>query len=171
MLIWFLIDQYIIMTLKSIFQIWFDQFINSNGRELLRQVDIVAFVDINNLHDIPVRTTSVDILNEFAFPMILFISLMSAFWKELSKIRFFSSILTVLFLLFFKIIIMVYDNYTNPDYILVDLDFPMKQAVYYINSLINEIGTSLNIVLVLVLFLVVNKESLFEVLNSKSQSD
>lgn len=153
------------------YRLWFDFFINSIGQELLRQVDInsvdgslkflTAFVNLNDLNNIPVRTTEIEIFNEIILPINLFISL-SIYFIHKRNIKVFLIFLVVLiFSLWLKNIAIIYDNFNNPEYILKDLIFPIKQLVYYFNSLLTNVGTTFGIMLSLIFAII------FLVLNSK----
>lgn len=159
------------------YRLWFDFFINSIGQELLRQVDInsvngslnflTAFVNLNDLNNIPVRTTEIEIFNEIILPINLFISLSIYFINKRNIKVFLIYLVVLIFTLWMKNIAVIYDNFNNPEYILKDLIFPIKQFVYYFNSLLTNVGTTFGIMLSLIfaiIFLVLNskiKEKLF----------
>lgn len=150
---------------------WFDFFINSIGQELLRQVDInsvdgslkflTAFVSLNDLNNIPVRTTEIEIFNEILLPINLFISLSIYFINKRNIKVFLIYLVVLIFSLWMKNIAVIYDNFNNPEYILKDLIFPIKQFVYYFNSLLTNVGTTFGIMLSLIFAII------FLVLNSK----
>ncbi len=161
------------------YQVWFDFFINSNGQELLRQVDIIsknsgeitfltAFIDLSNINQSPVKNTDIVIFNEIILPIIFYLSFIILFIKR--HLKYISiSFFTLLFILWFKVIITIYDNYSHPDFILKELIFPFSQIVYYTNSLLSYVGTSFSLmlsVIFIVMFLIL-KTDLLNKLNVK----
>jgi len=153
------------------FKIWFDFFINSNGEELLRQVDIVskrsgeisfltAFIDLYNFEQSPVKIIDIVVFNEFVLPIIFYISFVIIFIKK--NIKFFIlSLFSLVFLLWIKIVISIYDNYSHPDFILKELSFPFSQIVYYTNAILSYVGTSFSLmlsVIFVVMFLILKTD-------------
>ena len=104
----------------------------------------IAFVNIQNIEDSVVKGISVDLMSEFFFPVALLIALLIPYLNFKNWIKYVIGILISSSFFFFKIIIMVYDNYSSPEYSLVDLSFPIHQIVYFVNSLVVEVGSSFN---------------------------
>ena len=90
---------------------------------------------MNNINNSPVKNTEINIFNEFIFPIIFYISFVVLLIKNNIK-YFVLSLLSLTILLWLKIIITIYDNYSHPDFILKELIFPISQIVYFVNSLL-----------------------------------
>ena len=151
--LYFLLENVLLDILAYTYQSWFDFFINSNGQELLRQVEVnvnqigelsflTAFIDLSNISKSPVKNVEVNIFNEIALPIIFFISSIFILINKSNYKQFIVYFFILLLLLWLKNIIIIYDNFTHPDYILKDLIFPFKQIVYYVNSILQKVGTS-----------------------------
>lgn len=147
------LDKGISLLLSSTYSGWFDYFINNNGQELLRQVNLlnngvdlnfqIAFVNIYDVASSTVKNVEIDLFIEFLFPLLMLLSLSIPF---INKSNYKSSLIIILvgiFLFWIKNIIQIYDNYSYPDYVLVDLSFPFSQIVYLTNSLLEKIGSQL----------------------------
>lgn len=147
------------------YQIWFDYFINSIGQELLRQVDItnseagiikflIAFVNIQNISASQVKNIEIEVFNEIGLPILFYISTLSIFLNKQNYKQFIVFLILLFLILWLKNIIVIYDNYTHPEYILKDLVFPIKQIVYYTNSVLQKVGTSFSMMISVILIVI-----------------
>lgn len=163
--IYSIIETLITDILVYTYQIWFDFFINSNGQELLRQVEIqskesgvitflTAFIDLSNISKSPVKNIDIELFNEIALPLIFFVAAVFSFVNRTNYKQVLLFFIILFILLWFKNIIIIYDNYTHPDYILKDLIFPFKQIVYYTNSILQKVGTSFSMMVSVVIVVV-----------------
>lgn len=162
------------------YQIWFDIFINSNGQELLRQVDITnsepgiikfltAFVNIQDISASQVKTVEIELFNEIGLPIIFFISAIFIFINKTNYKQFIIYFFILLLFLWLKNVIVIYDNYTHPEYILKDIIFPFKQLVYYTNSILQKVGTSFSMmisVIFVVIFITLKTEILGKIIKN-----
>lgn len=158
------LDELITSIISSLYSSWFEFFINSNGQELLRQVNVsvaetdvkfdIAFVNPNDVASSTVKSIVINMFNEFVFPMIVYFTICSPFIKKQKLKSYLLFSLLFLAILFVKNILQVYDNYSYPEYALVDLGFPSSKIVYYYNSLIENVGYSLNLMIVAVFWFI-----------------
>lgn len=178
--IYYLVEAIITDLFIFTYQKWFDFFINSNGQELLRQVEIqskesgvitflTAFIDLSNISKSPVKNIDIELFNEIALPLIFFVAAVFSFVNRTNYKQVLLFFIILFILLWFKNIIVIYDNYTHPEYILKDIIFPFKQLVYYTNSILQKVGTSFSMmisVIFVVIFITLKTEILGKIIKN-----
>lgn len=155
--------------LISRYQSHFDTSINDHRYELNRMVEVVKgnqrikfnlyFVDPTNFDNSTVKNVEIKVFNEILFPLTLLISLFISIYFNYK--RFTLGILVMILLLYFKVLIVVYDNYSYPDFILKDLSL-LYYPVYLGNILITEIGAAINILLVALIWFSFNSKEIIK---------
>jgi len=149
-----------------LFRSYFIEKINKN-LTLKRQINItlsdnyinfsILYYDKkNNDNTYPEKNISIDLFTESTLLIILTTSLcisIPVIWQRKLNSTIFALIIVNLFILF-KIYAFVLDNYSNPDLLIINFSFPIKQIIYFFNKLFSITGFSLNYVIVIVIFVI-----------------
>lgn len=157
----------------EVYRSHFDSSINEIKYEINRMVEIeivdgeiinkLYFVDPVNFDNTIVKNIKIKVFNEYLFPLSLLIPLFIAFEFSLKR-TLIATVLLVL-VLYFKGFVIVYDNYSFPDHILKDLTI-MYYPVYFSNALINEIGSAINLLIVIYIWFSFNSKTIIEKFSS-----
>lgn len=156
-------DQIDLLTAWS-YQSWFDIFINPDKDVLLRYVDIqqlegtfisflTYFINPVDVNLSQVKNIDINLFNEIYLPISIYSVIASYFLIKDKKTPVIIG-LVLLIILWLKNLIVVYDNYSYPEYALVELPRVISGFVYYANSLIEKVGQSLSLMMATVALVV-----------------
>jgi hypothetical protein len=146
------------------YQSWFDIFINPDRDILLRYVDIqqlegtfisflTYFINPADVNLSQVKNIDINLFNEIYLPISIYSVIASFFLIKDKKTPIIIG-LVLLIILWLKNLIVVYDNYSYPEYALVELPRVISGFVYYSNSLIEKVGQSLSLMMATVALVV-----------------
>lgn len=149
---------------STLYNHYFDYIINSNKYKLNRIVECsvikeetlriaIVFVNPKDFNNSIVKNIDISIINELIIPLALII-LLSLIFSTNIKITLLSTFIVYIFLLL-KILIIIYDN-NDPKFQLIELNLT-SGLVYYSNKLIAEIGMQINYLIVIVVWVIANR--------------
>ena len=168
-----LFESYIITFLNTLWQYWFDVFINSDQESLKRFVEVnhkegesllnfnIIFINALNPNASEVKTVSINIFNEMIICFSLTTALVSTFRinkKRLIKYLTSSSTLVLLYILI-KFLILIYDNYSYPEFSLIELTGIKSIIVFYGNIFLEKTGYSSNLIIPILIWIILAVKS------------
>ncbi|GAB5466929.1 MAG: hypothetical protein Kapaf2KO_23650 [Candidatus Kapaibacteriales bacterium] len=173
-----LLHSFVTSAIAWTYQKWFDIFINSDSDSLNRAVQLeklegtdisflTVFINPQNINSSQVKNIDINLFNELYLPFAIFLLVGSYFFKD-DKRNILKLSFILLFILWFKNILIVYDNYTYPEFALVELPTLFSGIVYYFNSLVANVGQSLSLMIASIFCVVIIAQNLGNVLVNKS---
>jgi hypothetical protein len=163
-----LFESYIISFLNTVWQYWFDFFINSQQESLKRLVEVnytegesllnfnIIFVNRLDPNSSQIKTVSINIFNEMIICFSLTTALVSTFRmnkNRLIKYLISSSIMVLMYILI-KFLILIYDNYSYPEFSLIELTGFKSIIVFYGSIFLEKTGYSSNLIIPIFIWII-----------------